>query len=172
MAGSASQSARVTLAAGERAFVAPVAMRVSAPAQLDVRVRVSAADGSVPPATEIVRVDIATDSAQPLIFRRSAATANRWRPAADFRFSRTERLRVDVPVGEGAKPGTARLLDKAGNALSVPVTVAERVDEAAGQRWITGEVTLAPLAPGDYVVEIASMASGEQKSVTAIRVTR
>ena len=38
--------------------------------------------------------------------------------------------------------------------LPVPVTVGERTDEATGQRWITADVTLAPLAPSDYLVEV------------------
>jgi VWFA-related protein len=173
MAGGASETARVTLASGERAFVTPVQMRITGPAQLDVRVRVTAADGSITPATEIIRTDVSPASVQSLVFRRGPTTANRWRPAADFRFSRTERLRVDIPVGADAKPAGGRLLDKSGNPLAVPVTVAERTDDATPQRWLTGELTLAPLAPGDYVVEItASATSGEQKTLTAVRVTR
>jgi hypothetical protein len=44
----------------------------------------------------------------------------------------------------------------------------ERTDER-GARWTTAEVTLAPLAPGDYVVELRP---GERRAITAIRVTR
>ena len=171
MDGNTSESARVPLAPGDRAFVAQVPIRVTAPTQLDVRVRVTAADGTASPATEMIRADVGPGLVQPLLFRRGPTTANRWRPAADFRFSRTERLRVDVPAGGGAKPSEGRLLDKTGNALSVPVAVSERVD--SGQRWIAGEIALAPLAPGDYVVEIGTTTpAGEQKTLTAVRVTR
>ena len=171
MNGTTSESARVPLAPGDRAFVAQVPIRVTAPAQLDIRVRVTAADGAASPATEMIRTDVAPGVVQPLLFRRGATTANRWRPAADFRFSRTERLRVDVPAGGDAKPSEGRLLDKAGNALGVPVTISERVE--SGQRWIAGEIALAPLAPGDYVVEISTTTpAGEQKTLTAVRVTR
>jgi hypothetical protein len=78
-----------------------------------------------------------------------------------------------VPIEAGVKPGSGRLLDKNGNALDIPVTVAERADAASGQRWLAGELALAALGPGDYVVEIGSTGpAGEQKVVTAIRVTR
>jgi hypothetical protein len=65
------------------------------------------------------------------------------------------------------------VLDRAGNPLAVPVTVGERVDEATGQRWITADVTLAPLTLGDYAIEIGTTAAGtSNRIVTAIRVTR
>jgi hypothetical protein len=60
------------------------------------------------------------------------------------------------------------MLDKARQRLAVPVTVTERSDD-----WVVGDVTLAPLGAGDYVVEIAfTAAGGENKVVAAIRVTR
>jgi len=54
-----------------------------------------------------------------------------------------------------------------------PVVVGARVDEATGQRWITADVTLAPLGAGDYVVEVTIEEAGTTRRVlTAIRVTR
>jgi hypothetical protein len=78
-----------------------------------------------------------------------------------------------VPVAAGTTPGAARLLDKAGSPLSIPVAVTARVDETSGQQWITADVTLAPLAPSDYAIEVTfTSEGGEQRVVTAIRVTR
>ena len=48
----------------------------------------------------------------------------------------------------------ARLLDRTGKPLAVPVTTAVR-DEADGSRWQTVQLALAPLAAGDYVIELA-----------------
>ena len=60
------------------------------------------------------------------------------------------------------KPGTGRMLDRTGQPLAVPVTVGERVD--GQQRWITADLALAPLAPGDYAVEIRTVgATGEDR---------
>jgi hypothetical protein len=49
----------------------------------------------------------------------------------------------------------------------VPVQVSERTDAAEGMRWIVADVTLAPLAPGDYAVEV--MAGGATQ-VTGFRI--
>jgi len=55
--------------------------------------------------------------------------------------------------------------------LAVPVTVAERVDGA--QRWMTADLALAPLAPGDYAIELRITGpAGESGVVTALRVVR
>jgi hypothetical protein len=64
------------------------------------------------------------------------------------------------------------MLDRAGQPLPVPVTLAIRTGEN-GMHWVTADVTLAPLGAGDYVVETSfTTAGGEEKVVTAIRVTR
>ena len=172
-AGGPSETARVTLAPGERAFLTAVPIRVPELADVDVRVRVSTADGSSSPATGTIRLEVAPGAVQPLMFRRGGSTANRWRPAADYRFSRTERIRLELPVAAGVPPGGARLLDKTGSPRELPVMVGERTDNATRQRWITAEIALAPLAPGDYAIEIGlANPGGEQKTITAIRVTR
>jgi hypothetical protein len=61
---------------------------------------------------------------------------------------------------------SARLLDRTGKALNVPVSAAVRTD-ADGSRWRTAQLALAPLAPGDYVVE---MSSGADRSISAFRI--
>jgi hypothetical protein len=110
---------------------------------------------------------------QPLFFRRGVTTGNRLLPAADLRFSRTERVRVELPADGGLKPGAARLLDRGGQPLPVPVAIADRQDDGSGQRWITADVSLAALAPGDYAIELDVAGTGKaQKIITAIRVVR
>ena len=54
---------------------------------------------------------------------------------------------------------TARLLDRTGKPLAVPVTAAVR-DDADGSRWATAQLALAPLAPADYAIEITVGAGG------------
>jgi hypothetical protein len=71
------------------------------------------------------------------------------------------------------KPAGGRLLDRTGQPTAIPVTVSERVDEPTGQRWITADVILASLAPGDYLVEVGTAAaSGESRVLAAIRIVR
>ena len=173
-AGDATATARVPLTAGERSFAVP--LRLSTPVSsgdLDVRASVTASDPSAAPFTDMLRLDLATSLGQPMLFRRGPTTGNRLVPAGSFQFSRTERLHLEFPAGAGAKPGTARLLDKSGEPLSIPVTTGERTDAQTGQRWLTADVTLAALAAGDYAVEFTTGDRAAQKKVmTAIRVTR
>jgi len=91
-------------------------------------------------------------------------TANRDIATADLRFHRTDRLRVDIP-SPNATAVTARLLDRNGNPMSIPMPAMVR-DDPDGSRWQTAEVALAPLAPGDYVVELTS---GTTRSLAAFR---
>ena len=68
------------------------------------------------------------------------------------------------------KVGTARLLDKSGEPLTVPVAAGERLDAQTGQRWLTADITLAALGAGDYVIEFTTGEAAAQKKVlTAIR---
>ena len=124
--------------------------------------------------SDILRFDLSTAVGQPLLFRRGLSTGNRLLPAASFQFSRTERVRLEFPVSAETKPGAARLLDKAGEPLAVPVTIGERTDQQSGQHWLTADITLAPLGAGDYAVELSHDGSGgvQHKVITAIRVTR
>jgi hypothetical protein len=61
---------------------------------------------------------------------------------------------------------TARLLDRTGKPLQVPVTTSERRDEAGAFRWVIADATLAPLAPGEYAVEVTV---GDARQLTAFR---
>jgi hypothetical protein len=170
-AGSASTTTRVQLKPGERTFLTTLKLAGMSGGAVDIRARLTSdGEGS---AVDAIRLEGGPATAQPLLFRRGPATANRILPAADLRFSRTERLRLEIPVPPGTRPGAGRLLDKAGNPLGVAVVVSERLDQTSGQQWIVADVTLAPLAPSDYAVEIAfTPPAGDQRIVTAIRVTR
>jgi hypothetical protein len=84
---------------------------------------------------------------------------------------RTERIRLELPLAPDAKPGDARLLDKTGKPLSVPVVLSERNDAAEGLRWLVADVNPAPLGPGDYVIELsATLGSKSDVVVTAVRI--
>jgi hypothetical protein len=71
------------------------------------------------------------------------------------------------------KATAARLLDSAGTALQLPVTLGERTDAQSGQRWITADLTLASLGAGDYAIEITTASgSNSHQIITAFRVAR
>ena len=119
------------------------------------------------PGSDVLRISVpaAPQAASALFFRRGPTTANRDMPTADLRFRRSERLRVDVPT-PAADTVTARVLDRNGNPLPIPVTAAVR-DDPDGSRWQSAEVSLAPLAPADYLVELTTAAG---RTLLAFRV--
>ena len=173
-AGTTSTTARVSLAAGERTFAIPV--KLTAPVQsgaLDIRATLTGTDPDAERFSDILSLDLVSSSTQPMIYRRGPATGNRLLPAASFQFSRTERAHFEFPIPVDAKPSTGRLLDKAGQPLTMPVTVGERTDDQTSQHWLTADITLAALAAADYALEVGMTSGGaEQKVVTAIRVTK
>ncbi len=132
--------------------------------QVQLRARGTAASLS---AMESVRVSL---GASPIangavVLRRSVTTGNQPMATADLRFRRTERITIEVPT-TSADPGTAQLLNRTGQAMSIPVTAAIR-DDADGSRWRTAQLALAPLGVGDYVLE---QSSGTETTLTAFRV--
>jgi hypothetical protein len=167
--GAESAVSRVTIKPGDRTFLTSIKLPPGKPATIDVQARIAPVDGGTP-ATESLRLSAAP---QPLFYRRGPSTANRQLPTADLRFTRADRAHIELPVTTDAKPGSGRLLDRTGQALTVPITVGERIDDTTGQHWITVDLTLAPLAPSDYVIEVSTIEkTGESRVVAGIRVVR
>jgi VWFA-related protein len=162
----ATNSAETKIAAGQRGFVIPVTLKVDASTPVDVRVRVAAAGEAA--LTDMVRIDATAGLSAPLLFRRGPSTGNRLEPAGQPLFSRTERVRMEIPTSGDGLLTSARVLDRAGAPIELPVTLGDRTD-AAGQRWLTADVILAPLAPGDYLVELEAK---KNTVLAAIRVVR
>src|SRR5580765_1471899 len=158
---------RLTAARGARTF--RIALTPSQPlASGEYVLRVGARAGSSTiPSREVLRFAIpeAPGSAGALFIRRGPTTGNKEVPTADLRFRRSESVRLEIPTSADAA-GTARLLDRTGKPLAVPVATAIR-DDPDGSRCQTAQLALAPLAPGDYVIE---MASGERRLLSAFRI--
>ena len=110
---------------------------------------------------------------EPMVFHRGPATGNVLQPAAGRVFPRSSRVRMEMEADAATPVWAGALLDRNGNKTVVPVTVGERTDAASGQRWLTADITLAPLGAGDYVVELTAGAGSQQKkTLVAIRVTQ
>jgi VWFA-related protein len=110
---------------------------------------------------------------QPVVFHRGPSTGNQVQPADGHIFPRSERIRMEMEAAAGTPGWTGVLLDRNGTKTAVPVVAGERTDGATGQRWLTADITLAPLGPGDYVVELTTTAGSQQnKTLVAIRVTQ
>jgi hypothetical protein len=94
-------------------------------------------------------------SGSTVAFRRGPTTGLAYQPTADPRFRRTERLRVEVPVfATGALTTSGRVLTREGAPLALQVATSERTDERTTARYVVADVTLAPLAQGDFVLEV------------------
>lgn len=121
--------------------------------------------------TEQVRIKVPDAPgmlAAPIVFRRGPYTGARFQPTADLRFRRAERIRVEAGVQSGADAVGARLLDRKGMPLAIPVTAEQR--DAGGSRVASAELSLAPLALADYVIELSVSRGGKtERSLTAFR---
>jgi VWFA-related protein len=107
----------------------------------------------------------------PLLFRATPSPRSPLRPVADPRFRRVERVHVEWPARGTLSGATVRVLDRRGQPLKVGATVAQ-LDRTAGP-VVAADVNLAPLAEGDYLVEVTVRGSdGEERHLVAFRVVR
>jgi VWFA-related protein len=101
-----------------------------------------------------------------LAARRGPSTGLVYVATADPRFRRTERFRLEVPLASEGFTGTGRLLTRDGQATQLIVAFSTRTDEATKQQFGVADVTLAPLAEGEYVVELSLTKAGKTETVT------
>ena len=98
-----------------------------------------------------------------LALRRGPSTGLAYVPTADPRFRRTERLRIEVPITGDGFTGAGRLLTREGQPMQLLVNYTTRTD-ARGSLAV-GEVVLAPLAAGEYVLELSLTRDGKTEAV-------
>jgi hypothetical protein len=133
-----------------------------------VRVRPNAEPGL--PVSDIARLIVTDDRSplgEPVMWRRGPSTGPRYLMTADPRFQRNERVRFELPTPVAASPATARMVDRLGRPMQVPVQVSERIEPAGEFRWIVVDVTLAPLAAGDYAIEVSL---GDRRQLGTFRI--
>ena len=93
-----------------------------------------------------------------MIFRATPASRSPLWPAPSRLFRRAERVHIEWTVPEPLDSRTARLLGLNGDPLPVPVALSEMT--ADGRAVLALDLRLAPLAPGDYVIEVTASAGG------------
>jgi VWFA-related protein len=109
---------------------------------------------------------------EPLVFHRGPTTGNKVEPAAAHIFPRSDRLHIELEAPGPGITWAGALLDRTGKTTPIPVTTGERTDAASGQRWLTADITLAPLGPGDYVISLTTTEPNQNaQRLVAIRVT-
>lgn len=108
----------------------------------------------------------------PMPYRATPATTSPLWAVADFTYRRTERIHVEWPLLLGpVDRREARLVARNGQAVPLPVTLTERTSD--GQTIIAADLTLAPLAPADYAIElVVRQGSTSERRYIAFRVVR
>lgn len=145
-----------------------------APGRYQIRVLATPDGARVP-------LNVATDATVPgddallgtaaVVSRRGPFTGRLPQPTADPRFRRTERLVVETPIIAKDTTIDARLLNKVGQPMEIPVTLSEKIDDSLQLRTSVAEIALAPLAPGEYVVEITGTKDGKTERISyALRI--
>jgi len=105
----------------------------------------------------------------PMPYRATPAPSSPLRAVADFQYRRTERLHVEWALLGAVDRKEARLVGRTGQALPLPVTLSEKTEN--GQTIIAADLTLTPLAPGDYAIElVVGQGANSERRYVAIRV--
>jgi VWFA-related protein len=97
--------------------------------------------------------------------RRGPSTGLAYVRATEPRFRRTERLRIEVRLPDDATAPSGRVLTSQGQPLPLIVT-ASREQDTSGPAIGAADVILAPLAIGDYVLELTFELNGQKESTT------
>jgi len=107
----------------------------------------------------------------PILYRATPSPRSPLRPVADFLFRRNERLHVEWPVIGALDQRLVRILDRRGLPLPLNATLTER--EVDGAPAIAVDLNLAPLAEGDYVLDLEiGRGSTKEHALVAFRVVR
>ena len=171
-AGSASAASAppvtLTVDPGQRSVAVNAGATSLAPGRYAVRAEITPKSGRLPvQATTFVTVPAESSivGSGALALRRGPTTGLAYLPTADPRFRRTERLRIEVPVLAETAKATGRVLTREGQPMPLVVNYSTRVDEASTLPLGIAEVALAPLAAGEYVLELSVEQNGKQDVV-------
>ena len=96
--------------------------------------------------------------------RRGPSTGLAYVKMTEARLRRTERLRLEVPMPEGATNAAGRILNTQKQAL--PLTVTYSTQEMNGRTVGIADVILAPLAIGEYSLEVSYDVNGQKEIAT------
>jgi len=165
----AAQTVTLAIEPGQRSILVNGSERPLTPGRYVVRAELTAHNNRTPlqvTTFATVPADSSEVGSGALAFRRGPSTGLAYIATADPRFRRTERLRLEVPlVGEGFT-GSGRLLTREGQPMPLIAAFSARTDEGANQRIGVADITLAPLAAGEYVLELTIAKDGKNDIVS------
>ena len=102
-----------------------------------------------------------------IALRRGPSTGLAYVKSQDDHYRRTERLRLELSL-PSPQPATARVLGPTGTPLNVPVVTSTRTDRTSGRSILLADLLLAPLAQGDYELEV-TLGTGSRSEVVPYR---
>jgi hypothetical protein len=165
----AGQTVTLAVEAGQRSVTVQGSDQPLPPGRYSVRAELTSRNSRTPlqvTTFATVPAETAEVGTGLLAARRGPSTGLAYIGTADPRFRRTERLRVEVALASEGFTGTGRLLTREGQATPLHVAVTTRTDETTKQQLAVGDVTLAPLAEGEYVLEISLTKNGKTDVVS------
>jgi VWFA-related protein len=165
----ASQEVTATFEPGQRSVTIIAADTVMPPGAYTLRAEVTPKGGRLPVRASTVATvppDAAEVGSGLLALRRGPSTGLAYVPTADPRFRRTERLRVEIPLAGADHTGAARLLTREGQPMPLVATYTTRPDEPRQVTLGVVDIVLAPLAAGEYVLEL-TLTKGQATEVVA-----
>jgi hypothetical protein len=158
----------LSLAAGQRTFeLQETGNGALPPGRYVIRMSVTPSGSALPLQTTVdvtVPGATATIGRNGLAYRRGPSTGLQYVATADARFQRTERIRFEVPRFAADATVAARLLNRNGQPLPLAVTLTERTDDTRRLTVVVADLTLAPLAQGDYVLEVTAEKDGKKET--------
>ena len=169
-AGEAPLQAKGVIAENTRSVVMKIPIATANPAGWRLRVRIAGPAGELEDEMDVMPAPAALIG-EPALFRAGASPRAPLQPVADFQYRRTERVHVEWPATRAMDNRSARLLNRRGEPLPIEVPVTEKPD---GDRFaIAVDIPLAPLAQGDYVIELTATAGTEKtQKLLAFRIVR
>ena len=163
-----SQTITMAVEPGQRSITVSGPEQPLKPGRYTVRAELTPRNGRVPiqvTTFATVPLETAEVGTGALASRRGPSTGLAYIGTADPRFRRTERLRLEVTTGRRRVTATVRLLTREG-ARCRSCDVQARTDEARSSGRGIADVTLAPLAAGEYVLEISIEKNGKTELVS------
>jgi len=135
---------------------------------LTVTAKVRTASGTFEVKTPTTRDD-GTVLGAGLVYRATPSSRSPLVPVASQQFRRTERVHIEWPVAGPLDSREGRLLGRNGEPVAITITLTEITRD--GRPVLALDGLLAPLAPGDYVVEVTAGVGGKTETrLVAIRV--
>jgi VWFA-related protein len=165
----AAQTVTLPIAPGQRSILVSGSDQPLPAGRYTVRAELDARNSRTPlqvTTSATIPAETAAVGSGGLASRRGPSTGLAYEATADPRFRRTERLRLEVPLSGDGFVATGRVLTREAQPTPLAVSFTTRTDASTSQQFGVAEVVLAPLAAGEYVLELSLSKNGGTEVVS------